>query len=171
MWRFSRASAAGPGRLSRAASIRTIRRARSDSLTRCRICRTTPPREARCMFSRFPKVAGRCSIADCGLQITDLRRMFGSVNPQWKLFFLLSPLFLISCAGKAETPPVQQTQAAATAPTPLQPRQHLRVCVDPNNLPVSNELGDGFENKIAALVAREMTTVVQYTWCALMRCF
>ena len=29
----------------------------------------------------------------------------------------------------------------------------LRVCQDPNNLPLSNRAGEGFENKIAALFA------------------
>jgi mxaJ protein len=119
------------------------------------------------MFSRFPKVAG--AIADCGLRIADWRRMFGSINPRWKLFFLLCPLFLISCAGKVETPQeTGQIQAATATP---QARQHLRVCADPNNLPFSNQRGEGFENKIAALVAREMNTDVQYTWWAQRRGF
>jgi len=29
----------------------------------------------------------------------------------------------------------------------------LRVCADPNNLPFSNNRGEGFENKIAELLA------------------
>jgi mxaJ protein len=40
----------------------------------------------------------------------------------------------------------------------------LRVCADPNNLPFSNRRGDGFENRIAALVAREMHARLEYTW-------
>ena len=35
-------------------------------------------------------------------------------------------------------------------------RPPLRVCADPNNMPFSNERGEGFENKIAELVAREL---------------
>ncbi|HEY7194552.1 MAG TPA: substrate-binding domain-containing protein [Gemmatimonadales bacterium] len=43
--------------------------------------------------------------------------------------------------------------------------QHpLRVCADPNNMPFSNERGAGFENKIAALVAREMDRPLAYYW-------
>ena len=30
----------------------------------------------------------------------------------------------------------------------------LKVCADPNNLPFSNEKGEGFENKIAELVGQ-----------------
>ena len=36
----------------------------------------------------------------------------------------------------------------------------LRVCADPNNLPFSNERGEGFENQIAELVARDLGTRV-----------
>jgi quinoprotein dehydrogenase-associated probable ABC transporter substrate-binding protein len=38
----------------------------------------------------------------------------------------------------------------------------LRVCADPGNLPLSNNRGEGFENKIAALLAGSMGTTVQY---------
>jgi mxaJ protein len=42
----------------------------------------------------------------------------------------------------------------------------LRVCSDPNNLPFSNEKQQGFENKIAELIARELGATVRYTWWA-----
>ena len=32
----------------------------------------------------------------------------------------------------------------------------LRVCADPNNLPFSNEKGEGFENKIAQLLGAKL---------------
>lgn len=41
---------------------------------------------------------------------------------------------------------------------------HLRVCADPNNLPFSNKAGEGFENKIIALMAEKMGLEVRYTW-------
>jgi quinoprotein dehydrogenase-associated probable ABC transporter substrate-binding protein len=40
----------------------------------------------------------------------------------------------------------------------------IRVCADPNNMPFSNQHGDGFENKIATLVAREMNRPLAYFW-------
>lgn len=40
----------------------------------------------------------------------------------------------------------------------------LRVCADPNNLPFSNRLQEGFDNKIAAIVARDLNRTVRYTW-------
>jgi len=47
----------------------------------------------------------------------------------------------------------------------------LRVCADPNNLPFSNDRGQGFENKIAELVARDLGKKVEYTWWAQRRGF
>jgi mxaJ protein len=47
----------------------------------------------------------------------------------------------------------------------------LRVCADPNNLPFSNIRGQGFENRIAELVARDLHEKVQYTWWAQRRGF
>jgi mxaJ protein len=53
--------------------------------------------------------------------------------------------------------------AAAQATT--SPRV-LRVCADPNNLPFSNERQEGFENRIAELVARELKSELRYVWWA-----
>jgi mxaJ protein len=47
----------------------------------------------------------------------------------------------------------------------------LRVCSDPNNLPFSNQRGEGFENRIAQLVARDLGTTVSYYWWAQRRGF
>jgi quinoprotein dehydrogenase-associated probable ABC transporter substrate-binding protein len=45
------------------------------------------------------------------------------------------------------------------------------VCADPNNLPFSNERQQGFENRIAELVARDLNTRLRYTWWAQRRGF
>ena len=43
--------------------------------------------------------------------------------------------------------------------------EHLRVCADPSSMPYSNERGEGFENKLAELVAEKLgRKSVQYTW-------
>jgi mxaJ protein len=47
---------------------------------------------------------------------------------------------------------------------PPQPQKVLRVCQDPNNLPFSNRELQGFENKIAALLATELGWKIEYTW-------
>src|ERR1043166_7174348 len=40
----------------------------------------------------------------------------------------------------------------------------LRVCADPNNMPFSNRNGQGFENRIAALVAHDLKRPLAYFW-------
>jgi quinoprotein dehydrogenase-associated probable ABC transporter substrate-binding protein len=47
----------------------------------------------------------------------------------------------------------------------------LRVCADPNNLPFSNREREGFENKLADLVAQKLGLSVSYTWWAQRRGF
>lgn len=45
------------------------------------------------------------------------------------------------------------------------------VAADPNDLPFSNEKGEGFENKIAELVAKDMGVKLEYQWRAQRRGF
>src|SRR3954467_14610426 len=42
----------------------------------------------------------------------------------------------------------------------------LRVCADPNNMPFSNKRGEGFEDRLAEVVARELGARVEYAWYA-----
>lgn len=50
-------------------------------------------------------------------------------------------------------------------------RRVLRVAADPNNLPFSNDRLEGFENKIAELIARELHYKIEYHWRAQRRGF
>jgi mxaJ protein len=65
-------------------------------------------------------------------------------------------LLLVLAAAVAVRP-----DAAAAAPVAATP---LRVCADPNNLPFSNLEREGFENKIAELLARELRRPLTYFW-------
>ena len=49
--------------------------------------------------------------------------------------------------------------------------RELRVCADPNNLPFSNARREGFENRIAELIADELHAELSYTWWAQRRGF
>lgn len=73
-------------------------------------------------------------------------------------------LLLISCAEHKSAP-------LATVEHFERPPGVLRVCADPNNLPFSNQRGEGFENKIAELLARDLGERVEYTWWAQRRGF
>src|SRR3954469_3921145 len=67
---------------------------------------------------------------------------------------------LMQCARPAE-------HAAAVS----EPARVLRVCADPNNLPFSNQKLEGFENKIASLVADRLQARLEYVWWAQRRGF
>jgi mxaJ protein len=47
----------------------------------------------------------------------------------------------------------------------------LRVCADPDNMPLSNQKGEGFEQKIAELVAKEWNSKLEYAWWPVRRGF
>jgi mxaJ protein len=49
--------------------------------------------------------------------------------------------------------------------------QTLTVCADPNNLPFSNREGQGFENRLVAMLAKDMHVNVAYVWWAQRRAF
>jgi mxaJ protein len=47
----------------------------------------------------------------------------------------------------------------------------LRVCADPDNMPLSNQKGEGFEQKIAELIGKEWNARVEYAWWPVRRGF
>lgn len=42
--------------------------------------------------------------------------------------------------------------------------RELKICAEPNNMPFSNKRGEGFENKIADLVASDMGAKAKFVW-------
>jgi mxaJ protein len=76
----------------------------------------------------------------------------------------LSLLVLVPPAVSACSHPTAERPGATAG-------RELRVCADPNNLPFSNDRLEGFENRIASLVARDMRATVRYTWWAQRRGF
>jgi mxaJ protein len=94
-------------------------------------------------------------------------------------YSLLFALAAAAC-GLAEDRPVDAQPAAvashampvrAQQPIDIEARGALRVCADPNNLPFSNEAGEGFENRLAELIAADLGVPVRYTWWAQRRGF
>jgi mxaJ protein len=47
----------------------------------------------------------------------------------------------------------------------------IRVCADPDNMPLSNQKGEGFEQKIAELIGKEWNSKVEYAWWPVRRGF
>lgn len=54
--------------------------------------------------------------------------------------------------------------AACSLAVSAQAPARLRVCADPNNMPYSNRQQQGFENRIADLIAKDMGMQVTYFW-------
>jgi len=74
-------------------------------------------------------------------------------------------LLLVGCTNQKSQPPV------VAGPSIMRPTDTLRVCADPNNLPFSNQKLQGFENKIAQLLAQDLGQRLDYTWWAQRRGF
>ncbi len=93
----------------------------------------------------------------------------------------LPTIVLLWGCSKGGGGPAYDTDAPATADRGTMPappskadsavQSVLRVCSDPNNLPFSNERGEGFENRIASLLGKELGAPVTYTWWAQRRGF
>src|SRR5947208_800787 len=66
-----------------------------------------------------------------------------------------------------EAPPLPEGRLAAQRDG----KPILRIAADPNNLPFSNEKLEGFENKLAELVARDLKIEIEYVWRAQRRGF
>jgi len=77
-----------------------------------------------------------------------------------ELAVLALPAVLLALLVSGSGP--EQAHATDTASAPK--LQVLRVCADPNNMPFSNQKQEGFENRIASLIARDLGVPVQYTW-------
>jgi quinoprotein dehydrogenase-associated probable ABC transporter substrate-binding protein len=76
-----------------------------------------------------------------------------SARPSAALLAVLLSAGLVTSAGAAEGHRIDLVNRTA-----------LRVCADPANMPFSNDRGEGFENKIAEIVAAELKVPVEYTW-------
>jgi mxaJ protein len=110
------------------------------------------------MYSRFLNWPGRFSRSDAAApRRFPLRRCVAAGE-------ILLLLTATACTTSKPAP-------VAVAPQIPRPAGVLRVCADPNNLPFSNQRGEGFENKIAEMLAHDLGERVEYTWWAQRRGF
>jgi quinoprotein dehydrogenase-associated probable ABC transporter substrate-binding protein/PQQ-dependent catabolism-associated CXXCW motif protein len=73
---------------------------------------------------------------------------------------LIGPLLCAMLAASLALPAAARQASLGE----LVDRSALRVCADANNLPFSNQKGEGFENESAELVAERLGVPVRYTW-------
>nr|WP_306296442.1 transporter substrate-binding domain-containing protein [Acidomonas methanolica] len=84
-----------------------------------------------------------------------------------RLLLLGTALIGVGTAGSAYAARAVSTKAGSTPEIGVAPGEDstaLRVCADPNYLPFSNKAGEGFENKIAEIVAKAMGRKLVYYW-------
>ena len=63
--------------------------------------------------------------------------------------------------ARSALPALAALGAIALLITPVDALAALRVCADPGNMPLSNNKGEGYENKIAAVLAKTLDTTVE----------
>src|SRR3954451_9015178 len=157
--------------------------ARMDSNT-SRFC---PALAARPAVSQMREVTLGCVTAPWGLR--GPRRTFLSIPPGEANCSYSNSLAQIP---RRTTPPPARTRKAITMrhlanaaaltailalvlaqPGAAQPAapDELRVCADPNNLPFSNSAKEGFEDKVADLLAQKLGKRLSYVWWAQRRGF
>src|SRR4051812_19656944 len=89
-----------------------------------------------------------------------------------KLLVLAASFLCVLTVGCSDQRGHGDSPAGARAVLPpTQPARVLHVVADPNNLPFSNDKLEGFENRLAELIAREMGAKVEYAWRAQRRGF
>ena len=90
--------------------------------------------------------------------------MTSVVTPRQERLVLLVPLVTLLMVSVAKSGIVSAFAGTAHETT-------LRVCADPNNMPFSNARGEGFENHLAQMIARDRHASVSYMWWAQRRGF
>jgi quinoprotein dehydrogenase-associated probable ABC transporter substrate-binding protein len=78
-------------------------------------------------------------------------------------WLLISLLAIVATLTDREVSRAQTTEGTDLSIELVDPKV-LRVCADPRNLPFSNEMGEGFENKLAELFADKLQKKLDYMY-------
>jgi quinoprotein dehydrogenase-associated probable ABC transporter substrate-binding protein len=78
-------------------------------------------------------------------------------------WLLISLLAIVATLIDREVSRAQTTEGTDLSIELVDPKV-LRVCADPRNLPFSNEMGEGFENKLAELFAEKLQKKLDYMY-------
>jgi quinoprotein dehydrogenase-associated probable ABC transporter substrate-binding protein len=93
--------------------------------------------------------------------MTRLALRAGHARPALRLLVLTACLV---CPGIASGQAAPREPPRRGSPERSQGAAQFRVCSDPDNMPFSNRRLEGFENKIADLVAKDLGATTTYTW-------
>jgi quinoprotein dehydrogenase-associated probable ABC transporter substrate-binding protein len=89
--------------------------------------------------------------------------MANSANGEWlrvSSCVLCTAIVAMFLSGKLLAQPVERPDLSIELVDP----KVLRVCADPNNMPFSTDKGEGFENKLAELLANKFGKGLSYSW-------
>ena len=77
----------------------------------------------------------------------------------------IAPFLIALCAALAPLPArAQQNELSDNSSVELVDPKVLRVCADPSSMPYSNQASEGFENKLAEMLAKKLEKTLVYTW-------
>ena len=71
---------------------------------------------------------------------------------------------LVALAGRAAAQGTSEPVILLSPDSMWKQKHNLRVCADPQNMPFTNQKREGFDNKIADVIARELGDSVSYAW-------
>lgn len=77
---------------------------------------------------------------------------------------LVCPTLAAGQAKPVAPKPAVTVGGEAGLASPKRSEGGFRVCADPDNMPFSNDKGEGFENKIATLIAKDFGATPSYIW-------
>ena len=89
--------------------------------------------------------------------------MANSANGEWlrvSSCVLCTAIVAMFLSGKLLAQPVERPDLSIELVDP----KVLRVCADPNNMPFSTDKGEGFENRLAELLADKLGKGLSYSW-------
>jgi quinoprotein dehydrogenase-associated probable ABC transporter substrate-binding protein len=87
--------------------------------------------------------------------------MTNTVLHRWPMISALCVAAIVMAVNRG-TARAQQAQDNTDLSIELVDPKVLRVCADPRNMPLSNEKGEGFENKLAELFAEKLQKKLDY---------
>jgi quinoprotein dehydrogenase-associated probable ABC transporter substrate-binding protein len=90
--------------------------------------------------------------------------MMSSVNGGWLRLSLYVPCTAFAAATLVSGKLLAQAVERPDLSIELIDPKVLRVCADPNNMPFSTDKGEGFENKLAELLAEKLGKGLSYSW-------
>ena len=90
-------------------------------------------------------------------------QQFFTTHPATHRWLLVAPLAIAALLAGRDTASAQANDATDLSIELVDPKV-LRVCADPRNLPFSNQKGEGFENKLAELLAEKLQKRLDYMY-------